>query len=98
MLRWRRKGELQKELFMQESLAVRRAETSPALTRVHEVLDAFAARDHNGETLTAIRHFPAREPQWADFPSRVNADPVSAYTTKGIRRLHPPHSEAAEAG
>src|SRR2546429_408139 len=97
MLRWRRKGELQKELFMQESLAVRRAETSTAPTRVHEVLDAFAARDHNGETLTAIRHFPAREAQWADFPSWVNADLVSAYTAKGIRRLYTHQAEAAEA-
>ena len=32
-----------------------------SLTRVHEVLESFAARDHSGETLTAIRHFPARE-------------------------------------
>jgi len=82
---------------MLESLAVRRAETSTALTRVHEVLDTFAARDHNGEMLTAIRRFPAREAQWADFPSWVNADLVSAYTAKGIRRLYTHQAEAAEA-
>src|SRR2546425_12399872 len=54
---WRTKGELQKGPFMSESLAVRRAETSAAITRVHEVLDAFAARDEKGEMLTAVRHF-----------------------------------------
>src|SRR2546425_13298944 len=69
---------------MPESLAVRRAGLTTAITRVHEVLDAFAARDHTGEILTAIRHFPAREAQWADFPAWVNADLASAYAAKGI--------------
>ncbi len=82
---------------MSESLAVRRAETSNAITRVHEVLDAFAARDHDGEILTAIRHFPAREAQWADFPSWVNSDLIAAYAAKGIRRLYTHQSAAAEA-
>src|SRR5467141_443997 len=82
---------------MSESLAVRRAETSTAITRVHEVLDAFAARDHNGEMLTAIRHFPAREAQWADFPAWVNADLAAAYAAKGIRRLYTHQAAAAEA-
>src|SRR5438105_2815705 len=82
---------------MLESLAVRRAETSTAITRVHEVLDALAARDHNGDMLTAVRHFPAREAQWADFPSWVHPDLVSAYAEKGISRLYTHQAEAAEA-
>jgi DEAD/DEAH box helicase domain-containing protein len=82
---------------MPESLAVRRAETSAAITRVHEVLDAFAARDHNGEMLTAVRHFPPREAQWADFPTWVHADLAAAYAGKGIRRLYTHQAEAAEA-
>src|SRR5258706_9087783 len=73
---------------MPESLAVRRAEMSNAITRVHEVLDAFAARDLNGETLTAIRYFPAREAQWAGFPAWVNSDLAAAYAAKGIHRLY----------
>src|SRR5205809_909881 len=94
---WRTKGELQKGPSMSESLAVRRAETSAAITRVHEVLDAFAARDEKGEMLTAVRHFPAREAQWADFPSWVHPDLVSAYAEKGISRLYTHQAEAAEA-
>jgi DEAD/DEAH box helicase domain-containing protein len=82
---------------MPESLAVRRAETSTAITRVHEVLDAFAARDHNGEMLTAVRHFPARKAQWADFPEWVNADLAGVYAAKGIRRLYTHQEAAAEA-
>jgi DEAD/DEAH box helicase domain-containing protein len=81
---------------MPESLAVRTA-FSTSVTRVHEVLDAFAARDSNGELLTAVRHFPAREAQWADFPSWVHPELVSAYGAKGIRRLYTHQAAAAEA-
>ncbi len=82
---------------MPESLAVRKATTSAAITRVHEVLDAFADRDHNGELLTATRHFPAREAQWADFPAWVRPELASAYAAKGIRRLYTHQANAAEA-
>src|SRR6266700_1250152 len=82
---------------MPESLAVRRAGLTAAITRVHEVLDAFAARDHAGEILTAIRHFPAREAQWADFPAWIHPELVDAYAAKGIRRLYTHQAAAAEA-
>ncbi len=82
---------------MPESLAVRRARMCTAITRVHEVLESFAARDHNGEVLTAVRHFAAREAQWADFPAWVHADLASAYAAKGIRSLYTHQTAAAEA-
>jgi DEAD/DEAH box helicase domain-containing protein len=97
---------------MPESLAVRPALTagigsadspateprrSTAITRVHEVLDTFAQRDSHGEILTAIRHFPAREPQWAGFPAWVPTDLVAAYAAKGIRRPYIHQAAAAEA-
>jgi DEAD/DEAH box helicase domain-containing protein len=82
---------------MPESLAVREATASTAITRVREVLDAFANRDYNGELLTAIRHFPAREAQWADFPAWVHPDLAAAYADKGIRRLYTHQATAAEA-
>jgi DEAD/DEAH box helicase domain-containing protein len=82
---------------MRESLAVRRAGISTALSRVHEVLDAFASRDHTGEILTAIRHFPAREAQWADFPAWVHPDLAATYAAKNIRRLYTHQADAAEA-
>jgi DEAD/DEAH box helicase domain-containing protein len=83
---------------MPESLAVRKATASTAITRVHEVLDSFAERDYNGELLTAVRYFPAREAQWADFPAWVHPDIVAAYAAKGIRRLYTHQAEAAEMG
>ena len=67
------------------------------ITRVHEVLDAFAALDHNGEILTAVRHFPAREAQWADFPAWVHPDLAAAYAAKGIHHLYTHQASAAEA-
>src|ERR1700682_3998210 len=82
---------------MPESLAVRKGAMPTAITRVHEVLDAFAARDHDSEILTAVRHFPAREAQWADFPAWVHADLSAAYAAKGIRRLYTHQAAAAEA-
>src|SRR5438552_4042577 len=81
---------------MPESLAVCRSPMSATITRVHEVLDAFAARDHSGEILTAVRHFPARDAQWADFPAWVHADLAFCYAAKGIRRLYIHQAAAAE--
>jgi DEAD/DEAH box helicase domain-containing protein len=88
--------------LMPESLAVRRAgamttRASDAIARVNDILDSFASRDHNGEILTAVRHFPAREAQWADFPEWVNASLVSAYNAKGVHRLYTHQAAAAEA-
>jgi len=96
---------------MAESLAVRRAGTSvtsisdgaalsrgsTAITRVHEVLDVLAARDVHGEILTAVRHYPAREAQWAQFPAWTHGDLRAAYAGKGIRQLYSHQAAAAEA-
>ncbi len=96
---------------MSESLAVRKAGTSgaaisdaaarsrasTAITRVHEVLEVLTARDVHGEILTAIRHYPAREAQWADFPAWAHDDLRAAYAGKGIRQLYSHQATAAEA-
>src|SRR5260221_9958985 len=70
---------------------------STAITRVHQVLDALAARDVHGEILTAFRHFPAREAQWPDFPVWAYADLKAAYAGKGIRQLYSHQAAAADA-
>jgi DEAD/DEAH box helicase domain-containing protein len=93
---------------MPDSLAVRLAQISPldpvepprttsSLARVSQVLDTFASRDHTGEVLTAVRHYPAREAQWADFPAWLNAELRAAYNAKGIRQLYTHQAAAAEA-
>src|SRR5271165_2050445 len=89
---------------MSHSLAVRAAafgalepSASASLTRVREVLDALATRDVHGDVLTAVRYFPAREAQWAEFPAWVHADLVAAYTAKGIRQLYTHQAIAAQA-
>src|SRR5215467_3386976 len=82
---------------MPESLAVRKASEMSAIARVHEVLDGFASRDNNGEVLTEVRHFPAREAQWAAFPEWVNAHLISAYNAKGVQQLYSHQSATAEA-
>jgi DEAD/DEAH box helicase domain-containing protein len=97
---------------MSKSLAVRPAHDSSAgdpasspaphpgstsIARVHEVLDAFSQRDLHAQILTAIRQFPARDPQWADFPAWVHGDLAAAYAAKGIRQPYNHQAAAAEA-
>src|SRR6266481_3626378 len=79
------------------AFSLARARISSTLTRVTQVLDTFAARDRDGETLTAVRHYPAREAQWAEFPEWVRADLRAAYNAKGIRQLYTHQAAAAEA-
>src|SRR4029077_7008543 len=107
---WRRKGECSGGSRMSESLAVRKAGASgmaisdgatlsrglTAIPRVHEVLDVLAARDVHGEILTEVRHYPAREAQWADFPAWAHSDLRAAYAGKGIRQLYSHQAAAAE--
>ena len=82
---------------MPESLAVRTEADTSSIARVREVLDGFALRDRDGEILTAVRHFPARVAQWAQFPSWVHSDLHEAYKAKGIERLYSHQAAAAEA-
>jgi DEAD/DEAH box helicase domain-containing protein len=96
---------------MSESLAVRAAASSAgsidssidrsqgatSLTRVHEILESFASRDIHGEILTAVRHYPARAAEWAEFPAWVHPNLVAAYTAKGILRPYTHQADAAEA-
>jgi DEAD/DEAH box helicase domain-containing protein len=96
---------------MPESLAVRAASIrlgatdsslervtgATSLARVREVLETFASRDSRGEILTAVRHFPARAAEWADFHAWVHRDLVAAYAAKGIRQLYSHQAAAAEA-
>jgi len=79
------------------AFSLARAGSSSTLARVTQVLDTFAARDRDGEILTAVRHYPAREAQWAEFPEWVHADLRAAYNAKGIRQLYTHQATAAEA-
>src|SRR5271166_2945459 len=91
--------------IMPESLAVRFAKPavpdpnrgSTSLARIDQVLAGLAARDSAGEMLTAVRHYPAREAQWADFPEWIQAELRAAYNGKGIRQLYSHQAAAAEA-
>src|ERR1700739_1650903 len=79
------------------AFSLARAGNSSTLARVTQVLNTFAARDSSGEMLTAVRHYPAREAQWAEFPSWIQEDLRRAYQAKGIRQLYTHQAAAAEA-
>ena len=89
---------------MAQSLAVRRSgdpailkHNSAAVARVNEVLGTFADRDHNGEILTAVRRFPARAAEFAEWPEWVLPELRAAYAGKGIARPYTHQAQAAEA-
>ena len=93
---------------MPDSLAVGLAKVTPismarpsqasvSLARVSQVLDTFASHDSSGDVLTAVRHYPSREAQWAEFPAWVHNDLRAAYNAKGIRQLYTHQATAAEA-
>jgi DEAD/DEAH box helicase domain-containing protein len=69
---------------------------STSIARVHEVLETFAQRDPLGEILTAIRHFPARDAQFREFPAWTHPDLITAYASKGIQRPYTHQASAAE--
>ena len=81
---------------MSESLAVRR-KSDDAIARVNAVLSGFAERDYNGEVLTAVRRFPAREAEFADWPEWVRVELRAAYARKGIARPYSHQAQAAES-
>jgi len=77
--------------------SIDRSQGATSLTRVHEILESFASRDIHGEILTAVRHYPARAAEWAEFPAWVHPNLVAAYTAKGILRPYTHQADAAEA-
>jgi len=80
---------------MPQSLAVR-AVADGALARVHEIVEQFAARDSSGEVITAVRHIPAREAEWAPMPDWVRPELAAAYRSKGVEQLYTHQAAAAE--
>ena len=72
------------------------AKGESTVARVNEVLAEFAERD-NGEVLTAVRRFPARAAEFADWPVWVHAELRAAYQSKGIARPYSHQAQAAEA-
>jgi len=79
------------------AFSLARAGQSSTLLGVTQVLDGLAARDRDGQTLTAVRRYPAREAQWAEFPEWISADLREAYRAKGIRQPYTHQAAAAES-
>jgi DEAD/DEAH box helicase domain-containing protein len=83
---------------MSNAIAVSRApESTTSVARPSAVVSAFLERDPTGEIITAVRRFPAREAQWAKFPSWTHSDLRATYTAKGVRRPYTHQAQAAEA-
>jgi DEAD/DEAH box helicase domain-containing protein len=77
-----------------------RLSADSGLGTLYDALAALAAREPGsgrsaGEVLTAVRHIPAREAQWAAMPEWVRPELAAAYAAKGIRQLYSHQAEAA---
>jgi DEAD/DEAH box helicase domain-containing protein len=77
--------------------AVSRAPETLPTTRAFGVVNGFVERDPTGEIITAVRRFPAREAEFAEFPSWIHTDLVAAYKAKGVRQPYSHQAAAAEA-
>jgi DEAD/DEAH box helicase domain-containing protein len=95
---------------MAESLAIRMARMNftdgteiarqrgeNSIARMSQILETFAKRDHEGGMLTAVRRFPARTAEFADWPEWVQKELRAAYGSKGIARPYSHQAQAAEA-
>ena len=80
-----------------EAQIASRQRVETTIARVNEVLTTFSERDRNGEVLTAVRRFPARAAEWADWPAWVPTELRAAYQSKGIARPYSHQALAAEA-
>jgi len=78
-----------------EIAAQKRAEST--ICKVNEVLSGFAERDYNHEILTAVRRFPARAAEFAEWPEWVEEGLGEVYRAKGIARPYTHQAAAAEA-
>ncbi len=67
------------------------------MTRAFGVVNGFLERDPTGEIVTAVRRFPARDAEFAEFPSWIHTDLVGAYKAKGVRQPYSHQAAAAEA-
>src|SRR2546422_914371 len=81
---------------MPQSLAVRPS-LAAGLTEVHDIVEQLTTRESTGEVLTALRHLPAREAQWAPMPAWVRPELIAAYRAKGVEQLYTHQAAAAEA-
>ena len=79
---------------MGDSLALR---PPASLEAVREALDQLAARDRDGEVLTAVQHIPARAAQCVAMPEWVRPELAGAYAAKGVRQLYSHQAETAES-
>jgi DEAD/DEAH box helicase domain-containing protein len=70
---------------------------STPMTRAFGVVNGFVERDPTGEIITAVRRFPAREAEFAEFPSWIHTDLVAAYKAKGVPQPYSHQAAAAEA-
>jgi len=79
---------------LSQSLAVRPQST---LEAVRDALGGLSRLDRSGDVLTAVKHFPAREAQFAPMPNWVRPKLVAAYSEKGVAQLYSHQAAAAEA-
>jgi DEAD/DEAH box helicase domain-containing protein len=76
------------------SLAVSRTSSAG---KIETVIDQLSARERNGDLVTAVRHFAAREAQWAPMPAWVRSELAGAYWDKGVQQLYSHQAHAITA-
>jgi len=69
---------------------------APHRTGVEAALESLQAKAERTGSITALRHFPAREAQTVPFPGWVDPRLAAVYAEKGIKSLYTHQGRAAE--
>ncbi|MBI4589828.1 MAG: DEAD/DEAH box helicase [Candidatus Rokubacteria bacterium] len=63
---------------------------------LRELVDEFLTSLETGRCITATRHFPAKPPRWAPFPSSLDPRLIEALRGRGIHQLYSHQHRAFE--
>jgi len=79
-------------------LVLRRQEAGEALAKVLEALERQTGAGSGSEpVLTALKHFPARAPRFADFPEDLDPRLLDVLRSRGYERLYTHQRETFDA-
>src|SRR4026209_1171135 len=62
--------------------------------QIRELLDELLTSLETGPQITAVRHFDAKPPVFAPFPSSLDPRIVEALKSRGVQQLYSPQAKA----
>lgn len=64
---------------------------------IARIVEELRRQRERGDCIAHVEHFPAQDPQWADFPKSITREVQEIFNRRGIERLYVHQAEAIEA-